>query len=92
MPAGLLATKKRVKRDGEQGWAIDPLDGDRVYTLQPILSRERVMARALGYTQTEAGMRTAAQIVAEADEDARRDTETQDDLAIAIGDEVVLDG
>lgn len=92
MPAGLFGTKKRVKRDRDQGWEIDTLDGDRVYTLQPILSRYRYMARALGYTQTEAGMRTAVQIVAEADEYARRETETQDDLAIAIGDEVILDG
>lgn len=92
MPAGLFGTKKRVKRDGEQGWEIDTLDGDRVDTLQPILSRYRFMARAFGYTQTEAGMRTAVQIVAEADEYARRNTETQDDLAIAIGDEVILDG
>lgn len=92
MPAGLFDAKKRVKRDRDQGWGIDTLDGDRVYTLQPILSRYRFMARALGYTQTEAGMRTAVQIVAEADEYARRDTETQDDLAIAIGDEVILDG
>lgn len=92
MPAGLFIAKKRVKRDGEQGWEIDTLDGDRVDTLQPILSRYRFMARALGYTQTEAGMRTAVQIVAEADEYARPNTDTQDDLAIAIGDEVVLDG
>lgn len=92
MPAGLFIAKKRVRRDGNQGWEIDTLDGDRVDTLQPILSRYRFMARALGYTQTEAGMRTAVQIVAEADEYARRETETQDDLAIAIGDEVVLDG
>lgn len=94
MPAGLFIAKKRVKRDGEQGWEIDTLDdsGDRVDTLQPVLSRYRFMARALGYTQTEAGMRTAVQIVAEADEYARRETETQDDLAIAIGDEVILDG
>lgn len=92
MPAGLFIAKKRVKRDGNQGWEIDTLYGDRVDTLQPILSRYRFMARALGYTQTEAGMRTAAQIVAEADEYARRYTETQDDLAIAIGDEVILDG
>lgn len=92
MPAGLFDAKKRVKRDRDQGWEIDTLDGDRVYTLQPILSRYRYMARALGYTQTEAGMRTAMQIVAEADEYARRETETQDDLAIAIGDEVILDG
>ena len=92
MPAGLLATKKRVKRDGNQGWEIDTLDGDRVDTLQASLSRHGFMARAMGYTETEAGMRTAVQIVAEADEYARRDTETQDDLAIAIGDEVVLDG
>lgn len=92
MPAGLFIAKKRVKRDGNQGWEIDTLDGDRVDTLQPILSRYRFMARALGYTQTEAGMRTAAQIVAEADEYTRRETETHDDLAIAIGDEVILDG
>lgn len=92
MPAGLFIAKKRVKRDGNQGWEIDTLDGDRVDTLQPILSRYRFMARALGYTQTEAGMRTAVQIVAEADEYARPNTDTQDDLAIAIGDEVVLDG
>lgn len=92
MPAGLFDAKKRVKRDRDQGWEIDTLDGDRVDTLQPILSRYRYMARALGYTQTEAGMRTAVQIVAEADEYARRETETQDDLAIAIGDEVILDG
>lgn len=92
MSAGLFDAKKRVKRDRDQGWEIDTLDGDRVYTLQPILSRYRYMARALGYTQTEAGMRTAVQIVAEADEYARRETETQDDLAIAIGDEVILDG
>lgn len=92
MPAGLFDAKKRVKRDRDQGWEIDTLDGDGVYTLQPILSRYRFMARALGYTQTEAGMRTAVQIVAEADEYARRETETQDDLAIAIGDEVILDG
>ena len=92
MPAGLFDAKKRVKRDRDQGWEIDTLDGDRVYTLQPILSRYRFMARTLGYTQTEAGMRTAVQIVAEADEYARRETETQDDLAIAIGDEVILDG
>lgn len=92
MSAGLFIAKKRVKRDGEQGWEIDTLDGDRVDTLQPILSRCRFMAWALGYTQTEAGMRTAVQIVVEADEYARRDTETQDDLAIAIGDEVILDG
>ena len=92
MPAGLFIAKKRVKRDGNQGWEIDTLDGDRVVTLHHILSRYRFMARALGYTQTEAGMRTAVQIVAEADEYARCDTETQDDLAIAIGDEVILDG
>lgn len=92
MPAGLFIAKKRVKRDGNQGWEIDTLDGDRVDTLQPILSRYRFMARALGYTQTEAGMRTAVQIVAEADEYARQNTDTQDDLAIAIGDEVILDG
>ena len=92
MPAGLFDAKKRVKRDRDQGWEIDTLDGDRVYTLQPILSRYRFMARAMGYTQTEAGMRTAVQIVAEADEYARRETETQDNLAIAIGDEVILDG
>lgn len=92
MPAGLFNTKKRVKRDENQGWEIDTLGEDRVDTLQPILSRYRFMARALGYTQTEAGMRTAVQIVAEADEYARPKTETQDDLAIAIGDEVVLDG
>lgn len=92
MPAGLFIAKKRVKRDGNQGWEIDTLDGDRVDTLQPILSRYRFMARALGYTQTEAGIRTAVQIVAEADEYARHDAETQDDLAIAIGDEVILDG
>ena len=92
MPAGLFIAKKRVKRDGSQGWEIDTLDGDRVDTLQPILSRYRFMARACGYTQTEAGMRTAVQIVAEADEYARPKTETQDDLAIAIGDEVILDG
>lgn len=92
MPAGLFIAKKRVKRDGNQGWEIDTLDGDRVDTLQPILSRYRFMARAMGYTQTEAGMRTAVQIVAEADEYARRESETQDDLAIAIGDEVILDG
>ncbi len=92
MPAGLFDAKKRVKRDRDQGWEIDTLDVDRVYTLQPILSRYRFIARTLGYTQTEAGMRTAVQIVAEADEYARRETETQDDLAIAIGDEVILDG
>lgn len=87
-------TKKRVKRDEVEGWEIDTLDdsGDRVDTLQPILSRYRFMARALGYTQTEAGMRTAVQIMAEADEYARPKTETQDDLAVAIGDEVILDG
>lgn len=87
-------TKKRVKRDEVEGWEIDTLDdsGDRVDTLQPVLSRYRFMARALGYTQTEAGMRTAVQIVAEADEYARPKSETQDDLAIAIGDEEVLDG
>lgn len=92
MPAGLFNAKKRIKRDREQGWEIDTLDGDRVDTLQPILSRYRFMARDLGYTQTEAGMRTAVQIVAEADEYARRDTKTQDDLAVAIGDEEVFDG
>ena len=95
MPAGLFNAKKRVKRDEDEGWEIDTLDdngSDRVDTLQPVLSRYRFMARALGYTQTEAGMRTAAQIVAEADEYARSKTETQDDLAIAIGDEVILDG
>ena len=92
MPAGLFDAKKRVKRDGNQGWEIDTLGEDRVDTFQPVLSRCRFMARALGYTQTEAGMRTAVQIVAEADEYARRDIETQDDLAIAIGDEVILDG
>lgn len=92
MPAGLFDAKKRVKRDGDQGWEIDTLDGDGVDTFQPVLSRYRFMARALGYTQTEAGMRTAVQIVAEADEYARPKTETQDDLAIAIGDEEVFDG
>lgn len=92
MPAGLFDTKKRVKRDGNQGWEVDTLGEDRVDTFQPVLPRYRFMARVLGYTQTEAGMRTAAQIVAEADEYARRDTETRDDLAIAIGDEEVLDG
>lgn len=92
MPAGLFIAKKRVKRDGNQGWEIDTLDGDRVDTLQPILSRYRFMARTLGYTQTEAGLRTAVQIVAEADEYARPNTDTQDDLAIAIGDEVIWDG
>lgn len=89
-------TKKRVKRDGEQGWEIDTLDdsGDRVDTLQPVLSRYRFMARMMGYTQTEAGLRTAVQIVAESEEYARERAEagTQDDLAAAIGDEVILDG
>lgn len=60
--------------------------------MQPVLSRYRFLARMMGYTQTEAGLRTAVQIVAEADEYARPKTETQDDLAIAIGDEVILDG
>lgn len=89
-------TKKRVKRDGEQGWEIDTLDdsGDRVDTLQPVLSRYRFMARMMGYTQTEAGLRTAVQIVAESEEYARERAEagTQDDLAAAIGEEVILDG
>ena len=94
MPAGLFDAKKRVKRDEDEGWEIDTLDdgGDRVDTLQPVLSRYRFLARMMGYTQTEAGLRSAVQIVAEADEYARPKTETQDDLAIAIGDEVILDG
>lgn len=89
-------TKKRVKRDEDEGWEIDTLDdsGDRVDTLQPVLSRYRFLARAMGYTQTEAGLRTAVQIVAESEEYARERAEagTQDDLAAAIGDEVILDG
>lgn len=88
-------TKKRVKRDEDEGWEIDTLDdGDRVDTLQPVLSRCRFLARMMGYTQTEAGLRTAVQIVAESEEYARERAEagTQDDLAAAIGDEVILDG
>lgn len=89
-------TKKRVKRDEDEGWEIDTLDdsGDRVDTLQPVLSRYRFMARMLGYTQTEAGLRTAVQIVAESEEYAQERAEAgeQDDLAAAIGDEVILDG
>lgn len=88
-------TKKRVKRDEDEGWEIDTLDGgDRVDTLQPVLSRYRFLARMMGYTQTEAGLRTAVQIVAESEEYARERAEagTQDDLAAAIGDEVILDG
>lgn len=89
-------TKKRVKRDENEGWEIDTLDdsGDRVDTLQPVLSRYRFLARMMGYTQTEAGLRTAVQIVAESEEYARERAEagTQDDLAAAIGDEVILDG
>ncbi len=92
----MLDTKKRVKRDEDEGWEIDTLDdsGDRVDTLQPVLSRYRFLARAMGYTQTEAGLRTAVQIVAESEEYARERAEagTQDDLAAAIGDEVILDG
>ena len=89
-------TKKRVKRGEDEGWEIDTLDdsGDRVDTLQPVLSRYRFWARMMGYTQTEAGLRTAVQIVAESEEYARERAETgeQDDLAVAIGDEVILDG
>ena len=89
-------TKKRVKRDEDEGWEIDTLDdgGDRVDTLQPILSRYRFLARMMGYTQTEAGLRTAVQIVAESEEYARERAAAgeQDDLAAAIGDEVILDG
>lgn len=89
-------TKKRVRRDENEGWEIDTLDdsGDRVDTLQPVLSRYRFLARMMGYTQTEAGLRTAVQIVAESEEYARERAEagTQDDLAAAIGDEVILDG
>lgn len=89
-------TKKRVKRDKDEGWKIDTLDdsGDRVDTLQPVLSRYRFLARMMGYTQTETGLRTAVQIVAESEEYARERAEagTQDDLAAAIGDEVILDG
>lgn len=89
-------TKKRVKRDEDEGWEIDTLDdsGDRVDTLQPVLSRYRFLARMMGYTQTEAGLRTAVQIVAESEEYARERAEAgeQDDLAAAIGDEVILDG
>lgn len=92
----MLDTKKRVKRDEDEGWEIDTLDdsGDRVDTLQPVLSRYRFLARAMGYTQTEAGLRTAVQIVAESEEYARERAEagTQDDLAAAIGEEVILDG
>lgn len=88
--------KKRVKRDEDEGWEIDTLDdsGDRVDTLQPVLSRYRFLARMMGYTQTEAGLRTAVQIVAESEEYARERAEAgeQDDLAAAIGDEVILDG
>lgn len=89
-------TKKRVKRDEDEGWEIDTLDdsGDRVDTLQPVLSRYRFWARMMGYTQTEAGLRTAVQIVAESEEYERERAEAgaQDDLAAAIGDEVILDG
>lgn len=89
-------TKKHVKRDEGEGWEIDTLDdsGDRVDTLQPVLSRYRFMARMMGYTQTEAGLRTVVQIVAESEEYARERAEAgeQDDLAAAIGDEVILDG
>lgn len=89
-------TKKRVKRDEDEGWEIDTLgdSGDRVDTLQPVLSRYRFLARMMGYTQTEAGLRTAVQIVAESEEYARERAEAgeQDDLAAAIGDEVILDG
>ncbi len=91
----MLDTKKRVKRDEDEGWEIDTLDdGDRVDTLQPVLSRYRFFARMMGYTQTEAGLRTAVQIVAESEEYARERAEAgeQDDLAAAIGDEVILDG
>lgn len=89
-------TKKRVKRDEDEGWEIDTLDGggDRVDTLQPVLSRYRFLARLMGYTQTEAGLRTAVQIAAESEEYARERAKAgeQDDLAAAIGDEVILDG
>lgn len=92
----MFDAKKRVKRDEDEGWEIDTLDdsGDRVDTLQPVLSRYRFLARAMGYTQTEAGLRTAVQIVAESEEYARERAEAgeQDDLAAAIGDEVILDG
>lgn len=92
----MFDAKKRVKRDEDEGWEIDTLDdgGDRVDTLQPVLSRYRFLARAMGYTQTEAGLRSAVQIVAESEEYARERAEagTQDDLAAAIGDEVILDG
>lgn len=91
----MLDTKKRVKRDEDEGWEIDTLDdGDRVDTLQPVLSRYRFLARMMGYTQTEAGLRTAVQIVAESEEYARERAEAgeQGDLAAAIGDEVILDG
>lgn len=92
----MFDAKKRVKRDEDEGWEIDTLDdsGDRVDTLQPILSRYRFLARMMGYTQTEAGLRTAVQIVAESEEYARERAEAgeQDDLAAAIGDEVILDG
>lgn len=85
-----------MKRDENEGWEIDTLDdsGDRVNTLQPVLSRYRFLARMMGYTQTEAGLRTAVQIVAESEEYARERAEAgeQDDLAAAIGDEVILDG
>lgn len=91
----MFDAKKRVKRDEDEGWEIDTLDdGDRVDTLQPVLSRYRFLARMMGYTQTEAGLRTAVQIVAESEEYARERAEAGDqgDLAAAIGDEVILDG
>ena len=73
------------------GWEYDTLE-DGVGDLQPALSRYRYMARMLGYTQTEAGMRTAVQIVTEAEYEAEciRGEKKGTDIDEVIGEEVIL--
>lgn len=92
MSDGLFIAKKRIKRDEDaMGWEYDTLE-DGVDDLQPALSRYRYIARQLGYTQTEAGLRTAVQIVAEAECAAAwiRDAGAGADIGAAIGEEVIL--
>ena len=67
MPRGKHRTKKRIKRgDIDDGWQIDNGDGESADTPSDLSPRFFNMAvRFLGYTHTEAGFRTIAQLDAE---------------------------
>lgn len=67
MPRGKHHTKKRIKRgDNNDGWQIDNGDGDSAKAPSVLSLRFFNMAvRFLGYTHTEAGFRTIAQLDAE---------------------------